>query len=155
LRDLVGDRLEHVLVEHLVPVREIAEQERRVDERRCLGEGRHVGGRNDRVVDRLALRHVLEILLLQAELAVLVEHEIDRLAARVFFQQLIEAHHRLGEGMLVVELRGAVQRQALAQCGQRERRHRGEQKPPHDFLSSLIVIRQSVRGSEGSVSVAE
>ena len=36
--------------------------------------------RHDRVVDRLALRHVLEILLLQAELAVLVQHEVDRLA---------------------------------------------------------------------------
>ena len=36
LRDLVGDRLEDVLVEHRVPVREVAEQERRVDERRRL-----------------------------------------------------------------------------------------------------------------------
>ena len=36
LRDLVGDRLEHVLVEHRVPVLEVTEQKRRVDERRRL-----------------------------------------------------------------------------------------------------------------------
>src|SRR5258705_5067316 len=34
---------------------------------RSLGEGRHVGWRDDAIVDGLALRHVLEILLLEAE----------------------------------------------------------------------------------------
>ena len=43
LRDLVGDRLEQVGVEHLVPVVEVAEQEGRVDERGGLREGRACG----------------------------------------------------------------------------------------------------------------
>src|ERR1044072_8839234 len=42
LRDLVGDRFQEVRVQHLVPVVEIAEQERCVDEGRRLREGGHV-----------------------------------------------------------------------------------------------------------------
>ena len=110
--DLVGDRLEQVGVEHLVPVREVAEQERRIDERRRLGEGRHVRRRHDRVVDRLALRHVLEILLLEPERGVAVQDEVDRLAV-VFLDQLLELQQRLVEGVIVVELHRAVERDDL------------------------------------------
>ena len=81
----------------------------RVDERRRLGEGRHVGRRDDAVIDRLALRHVLEILLLETERRVLVQREIDRLAV-IFLHQLFEPDQRLVEGVIVVELHGAVQR---------------------------------------------
>jgi hypothetical protein len=108
---------QHVGVEHLVPVIEVAEQERRVDERRGARERRHVRRRNDRVVDRLALVHVGEVVLLQAELAVLVQHEVDRLAV-VLLHQLLEAGQRLGEGVLVVELRRAVQRDGLGRSGE-------------------------------------
>ena len=109
LGDLVGDRLQNIGVEHLVPVIEIAEQERRIDEGRRLGEGRHVRRRDDAVVDRLALRHVLEILLLEAERGVLVQVEVDRLAV-ILLGQLLELDERLGEGVVVVELHGAVER---------------------------------------------
>ena len=78
----------------------------------ALREGRHVRRRHDRVVDRLALRHVLEILLLEAERGVLVQHEVDRLAV-VFLHQLLELHQRLVEGVVVVELHGAVERDDL------------------------------------------
>ena len=110
--DLVGDRLEQIGVEHLVPVREVAEKERRVDEWRGLREGRHVRRRHDRVVDRFALRHVLEILLLQAERGIAVQHEVDRLAV-VFLDQFFELQERLVEGVIVVELHRAVERDDL------------------------------------------
>ena len=108
LGDLVGDRLQEVLVEHLVPVREVAEQERRVDERSRLGEGRHVRRRHDREVDRAALRHVLEVLLLEAELAVLVQDDVDR-PVGAGLDEVAEPGERLGEGVVVVELRGPVE----------------------------------------------
>jgi hypothetical protein len=109
LRDLVGHRLQKIGVQDLVPVRQVAEQERRVDEGSGFGEGRHVGRRDDGVVDRLALRHVLEILLLEAERRVTVQDEVDRLAV-IFLHQLFEPEQRLVEGVVVVELHGAVQR---------------------------------------------
>ena len=112
LRDLVGDRLEHVCVEHLVPVIQVAEQERRVDERRRLGKGRHVRRRHDRVVDRNALVHVREIVLLQPEFAVAMQDEIDRLAV-VLLDEFLELQHRLVEGVVVVELDRAVKRDGL------------------------------------------
>ena len=89
-------------------MRQVAEDEGRIDEGRRLGEGGHVRRRDDGVVHRPALRHVLEILLFQAEAAVLVQHEIDRLAV-VLLDQLLELDHRLGIGMVVAELGGAVQ----------------------------------------------
>jgi hypothetical protein len=94
---------------------EVAEQERRIDERRGLGEGRHVRRRHDAVIDRLALRHVLEILLLQPERRVAVQHEVDRLAV-VLLDQLFELEQRLVEGVVVVELHGAVERDGCWAC---------------------------------------
>jgi hypothetical protein len=82
---------------------EVLEQERRIDERRRLGEGRHVGRRHDGVVDRNALVHVGEIVLLEPELAVLVKDEVDRLAP-VLLGQLAELGQRFGESVVVVEL---------------------------------------------------
>ena len=72
-------------------MREVAEQERRVDEGRGLRERRHVRRRDDGVVDGFALGHVLEVLLLEAEGRVLVQREVDRLAV-VFLDQLLELH---------------------------------------------------------------
>ena len=95
---------------------EIPEQERRVDERRRLREGRHVRRRDDGVVDRAALGHVLEILLLEAELAVQVHHELDRPVV-VFLHQLLEPGHGPRERVLLVELRGAVQGDLLLGMG--------------------------------------
>ena len=111
-RNVVDDRLEGVGIEHLVPVIEIAEQERHVEQRRGLGERRHVRWRHDAVVDRDALAHVGEIILLQPQLAVAVEHEIDRLAV-VLLDQLLELQQRLVERVRIVELDGAVQRDRL------------------------------------------
>ena len=48
-----------------------------------------------RVVDRDALVHVGEVVLLEAELAVLVQHEVDRLAV-VLDGQLLELLQRPG-----------------------------------------------------------
>ena len=108
-RDLVGDRRQDVGFDDLVHVLDALEHERSIDERRRLGEGRHVGRRDDAVIDRLALRHVFEILLLETERRVLVQREIDRLAV-IFLHQLFEPEQRLVEGVIVVELHGAVQR---------------------------------------------
>ena len=116
--DLIGDGCQHVGIQHLVPVVEVAEQEGRIDERRGLREGRHVRWGDDAVVDGFALRHVLEILLLQSERGVLVQHEINRLAV-VFLDQFLEADERLGKSVVVVELDRAVEGDVL-----RLRRHR-------------------------------
>ena len=78
----------------------------------ALREGRHVRGRDDAVVDRFALRHIFEILLLEPERRVAVQHEVDRLAV-VLLHQLLEFQQRLVEGVVVVELDGAVQRDDL------------------------------------------
>ena len=53
-----------------------------------------------------------EILLLEPELAVAMEHEVDRLAV-VFFDELLEFEQRAVECMVVVELDRAVQRDDL------------------------------------------
>jgi len=118
LRDLVGDRLEQVGVEHLVPVVEIAEQERRVDEGGSLGEGRHVCRRHNAIVDRDALIHVGEVVFLQSEFAVAMEHEVDRLAV-ILFDELLEPEQRFVEGVIVVELNRAVQRHRLLSARRR------------------------------------
>ena len=102
---------------------EVAEEKRRVDERRRFRERRHVGRRNDAVVDRDALVHVREVVLFEAQLAVLVQHEIDRLAV-ILFHQLLEPHQRLVESVVVVELNGAVERDRL--LGVRSQRDRGD-----------------------------
>jgi hypothetical protein len=122
LRDFVGDRLQQVGIQHLVPVCEIAEQEGCVDEGSCARERRHVRRRDDAVVDRAALRHVLEVLLLETERGVLVQHEIDRLAV-VLLDQLLELDERLRERVIVIELHGTVQRQRRLRphnCGHRD-----------------------------------
>ena len=79
-----------------------------------------------RVVDRDALVHEREVVLLEAELAVLVQHEVDRLAV-VLDGQLLELLQRPVEGVAVVELDGAVQRDRLRDGVEREaERERGE-----------------------------
>src|SRR5438552_1247426 len=161
LRDLVRDRLEQIGIEHLVPVVEVAEDERRVYERRRLREGGHMRRRHDPVVHALALVHVGEVVLLQPELAVLVEHESDRLAV-VLLHQLLELEQRLVEGVVVVELHRAVQRDGLRDRARREARRHGSGRPSQNLsayhaclLVSLMVMRHRVRASCGSVSVAE
>ena len=74
-----------------------------------------------RVVDRDALVHVGEVVLLEAELAVPVQDEVDRLAV-VLGGQLLELEQRLVERMVVVELHGTVQRDGLREgrCGRRK-----------------------------------
>ena len=142
LLELIGDRLEEVGLQDRVPVVEVAEQERRVDERRRLREGRHVRRRDDGVVDRGALGHVLEILLLEAELAVQVHDELDRPVV-VFLHQLLEPGHGPREGVLLVELRGAVQRDRLLGMGAAGReRHAesGDSRPGDDFVQSHLVL---------------
>src|SRR5262245_11613729 len=58
--------------------------------------------------------------------------------------------------MIVVELRCAVHRLLRADRRSQRREDGGENHSPHDgLLSSLMVMRHSVRGSFGSVSVAE
>ena len=68
--------------------------------------------RDDPVIDCPSLRHVLEILLLQAELAVLVQHELDRLAV-ILLHQILEADQGAGEGVVVVELDRTVEGDGL------------------------------------------
>ena len=157
LGDLVGDRLQEVGVEHLVPVVEIAEQERRVDEGRRLGEGRHVRRRDDAVVDRLALRHVLEILLLEAERGVLVQDEVDRLAV-ILLDQLLELDQRLGEGVVVVELHGAVERDGrlrLSGCRESRRPARASSRPGRrePFCVSCLVSSSVRRSDAGHLAI--
>ena len=108
-RDFVGDRRQNILLDDLVHVLDALEHEGRIDKRRRLGEGRHVGRRDNAVIDRLALRHVLEILLFEAERRVAVQREVDRLAV-IFLHQFFEAEQRPVEGVIVVELDGAVER---------------------------------------------
>ena len=99
---------------------EIAEQERRVDERRRLRECRHVRRRDDSVIDRDSLVHVGEIVFLEAEFAVLVQNEVDRLAV-VLDDELLEAHERLRERVVVGELDGAMERdRLLGVCDKRQ-----------------------------------
>src|SRR5262249_51702325 len=102
------------------------------------------------------LRHVFEVLLLQAELRVLVQHPVG-LLARILVDQLLEPHQRAREYVVIRELHCAVQCQLLCSriCRKKSGKRR-EKKLLHDGLpSSLMVIRQSVRGSFGSISVAE
>src|SRR4030095_14661346 len=98
--------------------------------------------------------HVLEVLLLQAELAVLVQHPVGLLSG-VLVGQLLEAHQRAREHVLVRKLHRAVHRELRIRIQRDQKAGRGKKNPLHDLLSSLMVIRQSVRGSAGSVSVAE
>ena len=91
---------------------EVAEQERHVEQRGSLGERRHMRGRDDTVIDRDALTHIGEIILLQPQFAVAVQDEIDRFAV-VLLDQLLELQQRLVERVRIVELDGAVQRDRL------------------------------------------
>src|SRR5262245_2771489 len=161
LRDLVGDRLEQVGVEHLVPVVEVAEQERRVDERGGLREGRHVRRRHDAVVDGDALVHVGEVVFLQPQLAVAVEHEVERLAV-VALDQLLELQQRLVEGVVVVELDCAVQGDRLLGVARRRNDENGgdrsgEQRRPwraeHCILPRSRVLVESILRRHRSLSM--
>ena len=98
--------------------------------------------RDDGVVDRGALGHVLEILLLEAELAVQVHHELDR-PVIVFLDQLLKPGHRPREGVLLVELRGAVQGDLLLGMGAAGReRHAesGDGRPDDDLVQSHLSL---------------
>ena len=77
--------------------------------------------RDDAIVDRDALAHVSEIILLQPQLAVAVENEVDRLAI-VLLDQILELEQRLVERVRVVELDGAVQRDRLLRDGSKRYR---------------------------------
>src|SRR4030095_10208407 len=78
------------------------------------------------------------------------------LPARVLVDQLLEAHQRLGKGMVVVKLGRAVHRHLSAGVAGKSESDCDSKKSLHDSLpSSLTVMRHSVRGSSGSVSVAE
>ena len=68
-----------------------------------------MGGRNDRVVDVLPLRHVLEILFLEPERGILVQGEVDRLVVERL-HALLEFEKPLRKRMGVIELHGADQR---------------------------------------------
>src|SRR5262249_31084814 len=76
--------------------------------------------------------------LLQPELAVAVEHELDRLAV-MGFDPLLEFQQRLVESMVVVELHRALQRDRLLRpC----RRARGcSQRGGHDKQSGSCRAR--------------
>jgi hypothetical protein len=107
------------LSQNLVPVSEVAEQERHVHQRRGLGEGRHVRRRNHGVVDRYALAQVREVVLLGAEFAVPVQHEIDWLAV-VLLDQLFEFQQCLVERMFIGELHRAMQGEGFRGCSERK-----------------------------------
>ena len=102
--------------------------------------------RDDAVVDRDALVHIRKVVFFQAQLAVLVQHEIDRLAI-VLLHQLLEFHEGLGERMVIVELNGAVQRDRLLRSGiEREQKPCNGQATPesankcvHCFLQRVVV----------------
>ncbi len=118
---------------------DVTEQERHVHQRRHLRIGRHVARRHDGVVDRHALRHEVEVVLLEPELGILVEDEAD-LTVVAFVDQLGEADERLGEGVLVTELRGAVQLDRVLRrrrAGERQRGHDGERSDTLDLHRSL------------------
>jgi hypothetical protein len=84
--------------------------------------------RDDAVIDRDALVHVGEIVLLQAQLAVAVEHEIDRLAV-ILLDQRFEPQQRLVEGVIVVELHRAVQcHRILGTRRRRDEANRGDSR---------------------------
>ena len=134
---------------HLLPVVEVAEQEGHVHEGGLLGEGRHVGGGDDRVVHRQALAHVGEVVLLQPQLAVPVEDEVHRLPV-VLLDQLGELEHGLVEGVVVVELAGALQGDGL---GSRRRRRRAGSRPggrrrrTRVFSWAILLVRGVVGGA--------
>ena len=142
LQHVVGDRLERVRLHHGVPVVQVTEQERHVHQRRHLREGRHVRRRDDGVVHRDALAHVLEIILLEAELGIEVQLELD-VARIALLGQFLELAQRLGEGVVLVELYGADQRDGLGRS-RADRHHRaaGEQglEGFHDAASMLFSV---------------
>src|SRR5437016_2809209 len=73
---------------------------------------------DDAVIDRDALVHVREVVLLEAELRVAVKHERDRLAV-ILLHQLLELEECLVEGVVVVELHRAVQGDRRLRPGRR------------------------------------
>jgi hypothetical protein len=89
-------------------MREVTEQEGRVDERRGTAEGRHMRGADDGVIHRAAGRHVFEELLFQPQRAVFVHDEVDRPVV-VLLHQFLEPRHCAVEDVFVIELAGAVQ----------------------------------------------
>src|SRR5439155_10829930 len=118
-------------------------------------------GRDDPVVNALAVVHVGAVVRLEAKVAILVQHETDGLAV-VLLHQPLEPHESLGERVVVVELRGAVQSDGLRAPTPRDARRHGRGRPSQNLsayhgclLVSMMVMRHSVRASSGSVSVAE
>ena len=67
-----------------------------------------MGRRHDAVVDRDALIHVREVILLEPQLTVAVKDKIHRLAV-VLLDELLEAQQRFVERMVVGELDSAVE----------------------------------------------
>ena len=84
--------------------------------------------RHDAVVDRDALIHIGEVVLLQPQLAVAVKHEVDRLAV-ILFDQRFEPQQRLVEGVVVIELNRAVERHRVLRA--RRRRNEGNGSNGH------------------------
>ena len=124
--NVVGDRLQRVGFQHLVPVILVTEQERHVHQRRHLREGGHVGGRSHRIIHRQALVHVGDVVLLEAQFGVQVHLELDGLFGVAGRNQLLELAHRLGEGVILVELARADQlRLRSGRCGRTERHGTG------------------------------
>src|SRR6185295_4901258 len=90
-----------------------------------------------------------------AQLGILVQHP-GVLLPGVLVDQLLESHQRLGEGVVVVELRRAMHGCLSMQPERKKQPDCDTGNFLHDgLLSSLTVMRHSVRGSSGSVSVAE
>src|SRR5439155_18097233 len=102
---------------------------------------------DDAVIDRDSLVHVGEVVLLEAQLAVLVQHEVDRLAV-ILERKLLESDESFGEGVIVVELDRAVQgdrllRAGVERKGQREQRGGARerlQKWMHRYLHRLHIV---------------
>ena len=109
LLDFIGNRLEQVLVKHFVPVIQVTEQKGRVDEGCCFRKSRHVGRRNNGVINGFALVHVSEVIFFETQFAVFVQYKIDRLAV-VFFDQFFKFNHGFGKSVVVTKLGRAVER---------------------------------------------
>src|SRR5258706_15409348 len=73
----------------------------------------------------------------------------------MILHNILERLQRLGEGVVGVELQGAVPG-LRAHVDRKKDPYCGKKNSPHDgLLSSFMVMRHSVRASFGSVSVAE
>ena len=87
---------------------EVAEQERHVHQWRLLGIRRHVRRSDNRVVNGNALTHEVEVVLFKPQFGIAMKDELDRLAIACS-GEFLELQQGLVEGMLIVELRGAME----------------------------------------------